>query len=149
MRAQGVMSHQFVSNLFCERRVETASDVDSHQLRVLTLVVCFEFHAFKCEIGACGVRLGVDRNVLPGSHRHGTGNQTGTLDYRRARNTKLRLSKAASLPVLSIPGGNQTDSELADNRGGDTNAEVSPQGALPVISVPGGTETDPQLAGKS
>lgn len=72
-----------------------------------------------------------------------------TLDYRRARSTKLRPSKAASLPVLSIPGGNQTDSELADNRGGDTNAEVSPQGALPVISVPGGTETDPQLAGKS
>ena len=75
--------------------------------------------------------------------------QNPSIDHRRAKNTKPRPAKAASLPVLSIPGGNQTDSKLADKHGEDTNAEVSPQGALPVISVPGGTETDPQLAGKS
>jgi hypothetical protein len=59
--------------------------------------------------------------------------------HRRARNTKLRPSKAASLPVLSIPGGNQADSKLPGKHRKDTNAEVSPQGALPVISVPGGS----------
>lgn len=62
-----------------------------------------------------------------------------TLDHRRARNTKLRPSKAATLAVLSVPGGTQTDSKLADKQREDANVDVSPQGALPVISVPGGS----------
>jgi hypothetical protein len=53
--------------------------------------------------------------------------------------TKLEVAPQGALPVLSIPGGNQTDSKPADKNGKDTNVEVSSQGALPVISVPGGS----------
>jgi hypothetical protein len=54
-------------------------------------------------------------------------------------NTEVGVSPQGALPVLTVPGGTQTDSKLADKKGEDTNAEVSPQGALPVISVPGGS----------
>jgi hypothetical protein len=53
--------------------------------------------------------------------------------------TKVEVSPQRALPVLSIPGGTQTDSELADKHRKDANVEVSPEGALPVISVPGGS----------
>jgi hypothetical protein len=51
------MGHQLVGNLFRERRIETASDVDCRQFLVLTLVVRFEFRAFKVEFSLFGVCL--------------------------------------------------------------------------------------------
>jgi hypothetical protein len=53
--------------------------------------------------------------------------------------TKVEVSPQGALPVLSIPGGTQTDSELADKHRKDAKVDVSPEGALPVISVPGGS----------
>jgi hypothetical protein len=50
-----------------------------------------------------------------------------------------QMEGGASLAVLSVPGGTQTDSELADKHRKDANVEVSPEGAFPVISVPGGS----------
>ena len=64
------MGHQLLGDLFRERRIESASDVDCHQFLVLALVVCFEFRAFQLEFGLFGIGLRVDRHVLTGSHRH-------------------------------------------------------------------------------
>ena len=69
------------------------------------------------------------------------------LDHSRGKTVGLQSAKGASLDVLSVSGGSQTDSKLADKR--DAKVEVSPQGALPVISVPGGTQTDSEPADKS
>ena len=52
------MCHQLPGNLFSERRIEPASDVDSHQFaRVLALVVCLQFCVFQLEVGLLGVCL--------------------------------------------------------------------------------------------
>lgn len=64
--------------------------------------------------------------------------QTGSQPADKS-DTKIEISPQGALPVLSVPGGTQTDSELADKQREDANVEVSPQGALPVISVPGGS----------
>jgi hypothetical protein len=69
-----------------------------------------------------------------------------TLDHSRGKALGLQSAKGASRDVLSVPGGSQGGSRLADKS--DTKAEVSPQGALPVLSVPGGTQTDSELADK-
>ena len=53
--------------------------------------------------------------------------------------TKVEVSPQGALPVISVPGGTQTDSEPADKSREDANIEVSAEGALPVISVPGGS----------
>jgi hypothetical protein len=68
------------------------------------------------------------------------------LKHGRRRTHGLQSAKGASLNVLSVPGGCQTDSQPADK--GDAKVEISPQGALPVLSVPGGTQTDSGLADK-
>jgi hypothetical protein len=36
-----VMGHQLLGDLFCERRIEPASDVDCDQFSVLSHVICF------------------------------------------------------------------------------------------------------------
>ena len=57
MGVQRVMSHQLLSDLFRERRIKAASDVDGHQFSVLAFVVCSEFRALKlnsaCSVSAC------------------------------------------------------------------------------------------------
>jgi len=57
MRAQRVMGHQLLGDLIGEGTIEPASDVDRRQFLVLTLVVFFEFRAFKVEVGLFDVRL--------------------------------------------------------------------------------------------
>src|ERR1017187_2900897 len=57
MCAYCVMGHQLLGDLFCERRFQTASDVDCHQFLVLALVVCLEFRALNGEVGLFGVGL--------------------------------------------------------------------------------------------
>ncbi len=64
--------------------------------------------------------------------------QTGSRPADKG-DAKVEVSPQGALAVLSVPGGTQTDSELADKRREDANAEVASQGALPVISVPGGS----------
>jgi hypothetical protein len=44
------MGHQFFGDLFRERRIYPASDLDGHQFLVLALVVCLEFRTFKREV---------------------------------------------------------------------------------------------------
>ena len=61
------------------------------------------------------------------------------LDHSRGKTVGLQSAKGASLDVPSVPGGSQTNSELADKSREDANVEVSAEGALPVISVPGGS----------
>jgi hypothetical protein len=51
MRAQGVMRHQLLGNLFGEFAIEPASDVDRRQFLVLARVVCLQFRAFQLEVG--------------------------------------------------------------------------------------------------
>jgi hypothetical protein len=69
---------------------------------------------------------------------HPGGSKSGSQPADKS-DTKVEGSPQGVLPVLSIPGGTQTDSELADKHREDANVEVSPEGALPVISVPGGS----------
>ena len=57
MRAWRVMGHQLLGDLFRERTIEPASDVNRSQLLMLTLVVCFEFRALKIEVGLFSVCL--------------------------------------------------------------------------------------------
>ena len=67
------------------------------------------------------------RTVPDGSQ---AGSQPAKID------AKVDVSPQGALPVLSVPGGNQTDSKTHKS-GEDTNAEVSSQGALPVITARG------------
>ena len=57
MRAYCVMDHELVGDLFRERRIEAATNVDRLQLLMLALVVCFEFRAFTLKFGLFGVCL--------------------------------------------------------------------------------------------
>jgi hypothetical protein len=51
------MGHELLGDLFRERRIESATDVDLHQFLVLALVVCFEFCALTLKFGLFGVCL--------------------------------------------------------------------------------------------
>jgi hypothetical protein len=51
MRADGGIGHKLVGDLFCERRIEAATNVDCHQFLMLALVVCSEFRALAREVG--------------------------------------------------------------------------------------------------
>ena len=77
MRAQRVMVHQLLSDLFSERLVQPASDIDGLKFRVLALVIACKLRAFTLQVGMFGVGLGVHGYVFTGSHRHGPGYQAG------------------------------------------------------------------------
>src|ERR1035441_3728222 len=68
MRAQRVVRHQLLGNLFRERRIEPAGDVDCRQLLVFAFIVCFEFRALKIQFSMFGVCLRMDRDVLAGEY---------------------------------------------------------------------------------
>jgi hypothetical protein len=51
------MDQQLPGDVFGERRIEPATDVDRHQFVMFSPVVCFEFLALKLEIGMFGVGL--------------------------------------------------------------------------------------------
>ena len=57
MRAYRVMGHELITDVFCERGVEAATNVDRHQFLMLALVVCSEFHALTREVGLFGICL--------------------------------------------------------------------------------------------
>ena len=57
MRAYGVMGHELVGNLFCERGIEATTNVDCHQFLMLPSVVCSEFRALAREVSLFGIRL--------------------------------------------------------------------------------------------
>ena len=57
MRAYCVMGHELVGDLFRERWIEAATNLDRRQFLVLALVVCFELRALTLEFGLFGVCL--------------------------------------------------------------------------------------------
>ena len=57
MRAYGVMGHELVGNLFCERGIEATTNVDCHQFPMLPPVVCSELRALAREVGLFGICL--------------------------------------------------------------------------------------------
>ena len=57
MRAQRVMGHQLLGNLFRERGIQTAVHIDRRKFLVLGLVVCLDLRAFHAERGLFGIRL--------------------------------------------------------------------------------------------
>lgn len=57
MRAYGVVGHELVRDLFCERGIEAAPNVDCHQLLMLARVVCAQLRALTREVGLFGIRL--------------------------------------------------------------------------------------------
>jgi hypothetical protein len=54
---QRVMGHQLVGDLFRERCIQPARDVDGSQCLVLGLVLCLEFRTLTREVGLFGIRL--------------------------------------------------------------------------------------------
>ena len=64
-----------VGDLFCERRLEAAVNVDCSQLLVLALVVRSKLRAFEREVGVLGVLLRMHRHILARSHRHCAGDE--------------------------------------------------------------------------
>src|ERR1019366_10469930 len=77
MGAERVVGHELFGDLLGQRPIKPAADVDGRQFRVFPLVVCLELGAFALEVGLFGVGLRVDGHVLSGSHRHGSGDETG------------------------------------------------------------------------
>jgi hypothetical protein len=57
MRAYRVMGHELVGDLFRERGIEAATNVDCHQFFMLALDVCSEFCALAREVGLFSVCL--------------------------------------------------------------------------------------------
>ena len=57
MRAYGVMGHELVGDLFRERGIEAATNVDCHQFLTLPPVVCSEFRALAREGSLFGICL--------------------------------------------------------------------------------------------
>jgi hypothetical protein len=57
MCTYGVVRHQLVSDLFGERGVKAATDVDCREFITFAFVVRPEFRVFTCEVGLFGVSL--------------------------------------------------------------------------------------------
>ena len=94
MRLQRVVGHQLVRDLFRERRIQPAADVDCREFLVLAFVVSFEFLAFKHQVGLLGVRLGMDRYVLSCGHRHRSGDQPGHSRHHYVAMSRMRRRDA-------------------------------------------------------
>ncbi len=77
MSAEGIVRHELLGDLFGERGVESAGDIDVGQFAMLAGVIGGEFGAFHFEFSLFGVGLGVDGDVLAGGHGHGAGDQAG------------------------------------------------------------------------
>jgi hypothetical protein len=90
MRAQRVMGHQLLGNLFRERGIQTALHIDCSKFLVLGLVVCLDLRAFHAKRGLFGIRLGADRHVLAGRHRHGARDQPGNTGRHHAAVRPIR-----------------------------------------------------------
>ena len=54
------MGHELLGDLFRERRLEAAPNVNGHQFLVLTLSICMQFQALTREFGLFGVGLGLN-----------------------------------------------------------------------------------------
>jgi hypothetical protein len=57
MCAYRVMGHELVSDLFRERGIEAATNIDRRQLLLLALAVYFEFRALALKVGLFGICL--------------------------------------------------------------------------------------------
>ena len=57
MRAQRVMGHELLGDLFRERGIEATANIDRCQFPAFAYVVCFEFRAFQVERGLFGICL--------------------------------------------------------------------------------------------
>src|SRR5580693_2385843 len=77
------------ADLAQERQELKTDDAGEHQ--ELAGVVSLEFLAFLCQVGLLGVRLGVDRYVLAGGHRHRSAHQT-----RHSRHYYIAVSRMRS-----------------------------------------------------
>jgi hypothetical protein len=45
------VGHELVGDLFCERGIEAATNIDCRQFLALALVVCSKFHALTRKVG--------------------------------------------------------------------------------------------------
>ena len=119
MGAQGVVGRHLDGDLPGEPDLHPPCDVDLGQLFQLMLGLGLEFGLFLGEVGALGVGLGADRDIFPGRHRHGPGDQ-GRDAGHEDRPPALR-------------GGGDPD----DQAGGGDDAVIGPQhgGAQPADAV--------------
>src|SRR5690348_7668078 len=71
------MGHQLIRDLRGEVTVETAGYVDPGQLGALSVGSSRELTALASQIGALGIGLGADRDILPRGHGEGAGREPG------------------------------------------------------------------------
>jgi hypothetical protein len=74
--AQGVVGHELIRNLDGEGAIETAAHVDPSQLSSLSLGGSCELAALARQVGALGIGLGADRDILTSGHGKGPGGET-------------------------------------------------------------------------
>jgi hypothetical protein len=58
MRAYGIMGHESVGDLFCERGLEATTNKDCRQFLLLPRIVRSEFRVLTCKVGLFGVAGG-------------------------------------------------------------------------------------------
>ncbi len=90
MSAEGIVRHQLLGHLSRQARLQTAAHVDLRQLLALEMRVGLELGPLPVEIGLFNIGLGADRNVFPGSHRHGARDQTGHTGDQHVTAGRLR-----------------------------------------------------------
>ena len=102
MSAERIVRHQLLGDLGRQGRVQTAADIDGRQLPPLPGRVRVELQALERNVGALGVGLRVDGDILAGGHRHGAGDQARDPgDHERAVATpRIRLA-VETIPSLA------------------------------------------------
>lgn len=88
MGTDGIVRHQLLGDELCEAGLEPPADVDGRQFTPLRERILFEFRPFARQVGTLGVRLGMNRHVLTGSHRHGTGHQPRNAGHQNVAGTR-------------------------------------------------------------
>jgi hypothetical protein len=69
------MIHKLFGDLQRKRLIETAIDVDTRQLPQFPLRIVSQFAALTCDVRRFRIRLGTNRHVFAGRHRHGSSHQ--------------------------------------------------------------------------
>jgi len=77
VRTQGIVRCQLRRNAGSECRVKPTRHIDGRQFREFVCGVSLQFLALPVQIGAFGVGLGADGNILTCGHGHGARHEAG------------------------------------------------------------------------
>jgi hypothetical protein len=90
MRAERVMRHQLVGDLFRQGGIKAALDIDRRQLGVFALVVRLQLAAFEIQVRSFRIGLRMHGNIFACGHRHRAGDKTGDARHQHAASRAVR-----------------------------------------------------------